>query len=259
MNLLPKGEKISAFEYQQVRKRVRNNVIGFRIPSTLSNRPLDRGSISFIKLFLQVLIIMADALHPKFAEQDLAKEPKKNIVISGSARGIGRCLARTFLQKGNRVFLIDFDEEELTHTVNVHLKQYSERVSSSLCNIRNVNEVRSTVAKAAKFFNNQIDVLINNGGIATPYWRDGKTMEDPLTIEEWQAMIETNLTGPFVMSQACIPYMKVATQDIPHMVSSKAGPCIILVGSFRAHQSDPNQEGYASTKAGQLGLMHSST
>lgn len=39
--------------------------------------------------------------------------------------------------------------------------------------------------------------------------------------------------------------------------NSEAGPCILHVGSFRAHQSDPNQEGYASSKAGQLGLMHS--
>lgn len=38
---------------------------------------------------------------------------------------------------------------------------------------------------------------------------------------------------------------------------SNAGPCILLIGSFRAHQSDPNQEGYASSKAGQIGLMHS--
>ena len=38
---------------------------------------------------------------------------------------------------------------------------------------------------------------------------------------------------------------------------SDAGPCIVHIGSFRAHQSDPNQEGYASTKAGLLGLMHS--
>jgi NAD(P)-dependent dehydrogenase (short-subunit alcohol dehydrogenase family) len=36
-----------------------------------------------------------------------------------------------------------------------------------------------------------------------------------------------------------------------------AGPCIILVGSFRSQQSDKNQEGYASTKAGEIGLMHS--
>jgi NAD(P)-dependent dehydrogenase (short-subunit alcohol dehydrogenase family) len=44
----------------------------------------------------------------------------------------------------------------------------------------------------------------------------------------------------------------VANQSI-----SDAGPCIIHIGSFRAFQSDPNQEGYASSKAGLLGLMHS--
>lgn len=52
--------------------------------------------------------------------------------------------------------------------------------------------------------------------------------------------------------------MKLAEgDDASHSDDSVAGPCIILIGSFRAHQSDPNQEGYASTKAGQLGLMHS--
>jgi len=61
------------------------------------------------------------------------------------------------------------------------------------------------------------------------------------------------------MSQACIPHMKVdgAGDSIENDEQSDAGPCIIHIGSFRAFQSDPNQEGYASTKAGQLGLMHS--
>jgi NAD(P)-dependent dehydrogenase (short-subunit alcohol dehydrogenase family) len=71
--------------------------------------------------------------------------------------------------------------------------------------------------------------------------------------------IETNLTAPFAVSQACIPYMKVddAEGPVESEEDSNPGPCIIHIGSFRAHQSDPNQEGYASTKAGQLGLMHS--
>lgn len=47
------------------------------------------------------------------------------------------------------------------------------------------------------------------------------------------------------------------SKDAAHHNESDAGPCIIHIGSFRALQSDPNQEGYASTKAGQLGLMHS--
>lgn len=49
----------------------------------------------------------------------------------------------------------------------------------------------------------------------------------------------------------------VGSDTAIHSTDSIAGPCIIHIGSFRAHQSDPNQEGYASTKAGQLGLMHS--
>jgi NAD(P)-dependent dehydrogenase (short-subunit alcohol dehydrogenase family) len=185
----------------------------------------------------------------------MADKPK-NIIVSGSARGIGRCLARTFLEKGHCVFLIDIDEEELEYCATVHLKEHSDRVSYAICNLRSVDAIRDTVAKAAKFFNNEIDVLINNGGIASPKWKDGKTFEDKETIGEWQAYIETNLTAPFAMSQACIPYMKHANHHASESIST-AGPCIIHVGSFRAHQSDPNQEGYASTKSGQLGLMHS--
>lgn len=103
---------------------------------------------------------MAD--EKKFEAQDPNSQPRKNIVISGAARGIGRCLSRTFLQNGHRVFLIDIDEEELDHTVKVHLKQYSDRLSYSLCNLRSVEEIRSTVLKAAKFFNNKIDVYAAN-------------------------------------------------------------------------------------------------
>ncbi|OCL15160.1 short chain alcohol dehydrogenase [Glonium stellatum] len=185
----------------------------------------------------------------------------KSIVISGGARGIGRCIARTFLTKGHRVYLLDIDEEELSHTTTVHLKKYYEfsKLGSSLCNLRDIADIRRKISKAAEFFNNRIDVLINNGGIATPQWKDGKTMEDPDTIDEWQAYMETNLTAPFAMSQACIPYMKAETSesgtDADHV--RDPGSCIIHIGSFRAHQSDPNQEGYASSKAGQLGLMHS--
>jgi ribonuclease Z len=185
----------------------------------------------------------------------------RNIIVSGGAKGIGRALSRMLLEGGHRVFIFDIDEEELQYTTKVHLKKYYEekKVEAAICDLRNVNEIRANVKEAAKFFDNSIDVLINNGGIASPQWKDGKTMEDPDTFEEWQAYINTNLTGPFAMSQACIPYMKSRQTDAKtgaHIIYG-AGPCIIHIGSFRAHQSDPNQEGYASSKAGLLGLMHS--
>ncbi|TKA76633.1 hypothetical protein B0A55_04927 [Friedmanniomyces simplex] len=185
----------------------------------------------------------------------------KTAIISGGARGIGRCLVRRFLERGYKVFIFDIDEEELEHTTKVHLKKYydAKAVESAICNLRDPEEIHHKVDQAAKFLDGKIDVLVNNGGIASPKWKDDKTMENRDTMGEWQAYVETNLTGPFAVSQACIPYMKVdgASHSIDHDSDSDAGPCIIHIGSFRAHQSDPNQEGYASTKAGQLGLMHS--
>lgn len=202
----------------------------------------------------------------KMTEAQKVQVPFKNIIISGGARGIGRALTRMMLEAGHHAYIFDIDGDEMEHTVKVHLKAYYEdgRLGFSLCDLRDIEDIRAKVKIAADFFNDRVDVLINNGGIASPYWKDGKTMENPDTLSEWQAYIDTNLTGPFAMSQACIPYMKARASDVElgaHMQnennSSPAGPCIIHIGSFRAHQSDPNQEGYASSKAGQLGLMHS--
>ncbi|KAF1345538.1 hypothetical protein BDV97DRAFT_303135 [Delphinella strobiligena] len=185
----------------------------------------------------------------------------KTALISGGARGIGRCLVRRFCERGYRVYIFDIDQVELEHTTKVHLKRYSDSgaLGSSICNLRDVEGIQEKVDVAAKFLGGSIDVLVNNGGIAAPHWKDGKTMADKETLSEWQAYVETNLTAPFAVSQACLPYMRhgVGSDTAIHSTDSIAGPCIIHIGSFRAHQSDPNQEGYASTKAGQLGLMHS--
>ncbi|KAF2735675.1 short chain dehydrogenase [Polyplosphaeria fusca] len=186
----------------------------------------------------------------------------KNIVISGGARGIGRAIARHFLEVGHCVYIFDIDEAELQHTTTVHLGSYykSGKIESAICNLRDIEDIRSKVTAAAKWFGNRIDVLVNNASVASPFWRDGKTMEDQSTWDEWQAYIETNLSSPFAMSQACIPFMKgegVGRGEAGQEKFGCAGLCIIHIGSFRAHQSDPNQEGYAASKAGQLGLMHS--
>ncbi|KAF1952157.1 short chain alcohol dehydrogenase [Byssothecium circinans] len=188
-------------------------------------------------------------------------DQSKNIIVSGGARGIGRALARYFLEAGHRVFIFDIQKEELEHATKTHLKKYYDegKAASAVCNLRDVNDIRSKVDEAAKFLNGRIDVLVNNASIASPYWTDGMTMENLSTFEQWQAYIETNLTSPFATSQACIPYMKSRESDASTGAQKMhgAGPCILHIGSFRAHQSDPNQEGYAASKAGQLGLMHS--
>lgn len=113
----------------------------------------------------------------------------KSALISGGARGIGRCLVRRFCELGYRVYVFDIDEEELSHTINVHLKQYSDAgtLSSSLCNLRDVKAISEHVKQAADFLGGNIDVLVNNGGIASPYWKGGKSMADMETLEQFQA------------------------------------------------------------------------
>jgi NAD(P)-dependent dehydrogenase (short-subunit alcohol dehydrogenase family) len=83
-------------------------------------------------------------------------------------------------------------------------------------------------------------------------------MADPETSSEWIAYVETNLTAPFHLSQALLPYMKTSkNRDERKSLRTGSSPCIIHVSSFRMLMSDPNQEGYASTKAGLIGLTHS--
>lgn len=127
-----------------------------------------------------------------------------------------------------------------------------------MCDLRNVEDIRKSAKQAGDFFDQRIDVLINNGGISNPFWKDDKSMDDFETATEWQAYLETNLSAPFLLTQAVLPFMKVS-KDRSERKQQRAGssPCIIHVSSFRMLQSDPNQEGYASSKSGLIGLTHS--
>ena len=86
-------------------------------------------------------------------------------------------------------------------------------------------------------------------------------MEDEETLDEWNKYIATNLTGPFILNQAVIPYMKQPTSEegsgAGMGTDTPLGGCIINISSFRAHFSDPDCEAYGSTKSGLIGLTHS--
>ncbi|KAI8935770.1 hypothetical protein NX059_007290 [Plenodomus lindquistii] len=207
----------------------------------------------------------------------------KNIIITGAARGIGRATARHLLSLplSHKIFIIDFDAPELEYCVHTHLSFYAPRVGYCIANLRSPAAIKAAIAKALEFFGTpRIDVLINNAGVARGFFNAGTgTMEDEATGEQWQAYIETNLSAPFYLSQAVIPYMKSAnsqpddtpgidratdlkrTQEFEQLPLNlhgedrlDEGGCIIHISSFRAHQSDPDCEGYAASKGGLLAL-----
>jgi NAD(P)-dependent dehydrogenase (short-subunit alcohol dehydrogenase family) len=150
----------------------------------------------------------------------------KTAIISGGARGIGRCLTRRFCERDCKVFVLDIDEAELTHTVRTHLKAYSERgmLGSRTCDLRDLDDIKRAIDEAAEFLGGRVDVLVNNGGwfpvldlilpvffgrgpflggglcscscswffsggIASPYWKDDKTMFDAEVMDQWKACV----------------------------------------------------------------------
>ncbi|TKA72456.1 hypothetical protein B0A55_06892 [Friedmanniomyces simplex] len=158
----------------------------------------------------------------------------KNFLITGAGRGIGRGLSRLLLQKGHRVFLVDVNQNELDHTVAKLAESHNrgEDFGAAICDLRKPGH---------------LDVLVNNAANTTGV--GGSHLAD-LKLEDWNASIETNLTAPMLMSQSCLPMLQKSAFR-PH------GGCIIHMSSTRAFMSESNNEPYAATKAGLLGLTQS--
>jgi len=169
-----------------------------------------------------------------------------NFLITGAGRGIGRGLGRLLRNKGHRIFLLDFDAEELKQTSKILRTYYPGTSVFGQCDLRNPSDIKAAAEDAHRFFDGKLHVLINNAANTSAV---GATPFENLSLEEWNASIETNLTAPMLMSQACLPMLK-------QTAGQEHGGCIIHMSSTRAHQSEPNSEGYAATKAGLIGLTH---
>lgn len=171
-------------------------------------------------------------------------DERKNFFITGGARGIGRGLAHLLLDSGHRVFLIDTNSDELNNTSTVLAKSHSlgKDFSLLLADVSDPSSVKKAVSQAKSLFGERLDCLINNaaytGGVG------GVALKD-MTVEEWNRSLQTNLTGPMLVAQACLPLL------------SAAKGCVINIASTRAKQSEPNNEAYSTTKAGLLGLTQS--
>lgn len=72
-----------------------------------------------------------------------------------------------------------------------------------------------------------------------------------LTLDDWNASLETNLTAPMLLTQACLPLLRKRTE------TRLQGGSVIFISSTRAFMSEPNNEPYSTTKAGLLGLSQS--
>ncbi|KKY24224.1 putative short-chain dehydrogenase reductase sdr [Diplodia seriata] len=197
-----------------------------------------------------------------------SSEAPMHYLVTGAARGIGRGLARSLLSKGHRVFLLDSNKPELENTLSLASSWAKPSSSSSspspafkgrVVDLADRAQLKSAVAEASTFFEDRLDVLVNNA-FATPHtWSGGRRMDDAddAVEREWDVKLAVGLTAPFLLARLCVPMLARAKTGEPGQQGRPAGGSIVNVASTRAHQAEPNHEAYSAAKAGLLGLTRS--
>ena len=131
----------------------------------------------------------------------------KVAVITGGARGIGLATAKTFIDKGWRVAIVDWDGKEL-QTLASTLPD----VLLLELDVSNPEHAQSIMSRTKDHFG-RVDALINNAGVA-----DFGAIEDT-TFERWRAVMSVNLDGVFLCSQAALPALKQTRGAIVNIAS----------------------------------------
>lgn len=159
----------------------------------------------------------------------------KVAIITGGANGIGYATAELFLQEGAKVAIWDIDEQKGVKAVTQWQAQ------SYDCKFDRVDTTKlSDVQEATQRVVDQygkIDILINNAGIT----RDSSMKK--MTEQQWQQVIDVNLTGVFNCTKAISPVMS----DNGYGRIVNASSIVALYGNF-------GQTNYVATKAGVIGM-----
>ena len=159
----------------------------------------------------------------------------RSIIVTGGGRGIGQATARAFAAEGADVLVLGRTVADLEDTV-AQITADGGQAWLQPCDVTDEAQVDDAVARAAARWD-RIDVLINNAGI------DDDTPFLEIDHARWRAVIDTNLTGVFLLSQAVAKEM------------AKAGRGVILhTASIDASGGDGPYAAYNASKAGLLGL-----
>ena len=157
----------------------------------------------------------------------------KVAVITGAARGIGLATTEKFLSEGWKVAMLDIDGK--TQDQSHRELQGRDNAISIPCDVSQTEQVAAAVKKIESRFS-RIDTLVNNAGIAV-----FKPVMDTNFVE-WTKVMETNLSGPFVCTQACVP-----------TILRGGGGSIVNITSISGVRASTLRVAYGTSKAA---LMH---
>lgn len=158
-------------------------------------------------------------------------------IVTGGSRGIGGAISRTLADDGATVAVLGLPiDRERTDLLRISLNGSAARVHFYEGNVGDFDECREAVDKVLAE-HGRVDYLINNAGIT----RDHTVRK--MTVEEWQAVLQVNLSGPFFMIKAVLDTM----------VAQGFGR-IVNISSVVGESGNFGQANYAAAKAGLIGL-----
>ena len=159
-------------------------------------------------------------------------------IVTGAGSGIGRAVALALVEEGYAVTLGGRRAEPLEETARKAVGKDG-RTLVVPADVTNADSVHALFATTVAAFS-RVDVLFNNAGINVP----GVPI-DELTVEQWQSVVDTNLTGPFLCTREAFAVMK---RQQPR------GGRIINNGSISAYAPRPHSAPYTATKHAITGL-----
>jgi 3-oxoacyl-[acyl-carrier protein] reductase len=156
----------------------------------------------------------------------------KVAVVTGAGRGIGKAIAIEYGTNGAKVCCISRSQEEINDTADFINKNNGSGIALS-CDVSNYNELDEVFQKIYKTYGG-VDIVVINAGIDCK----SRSVEES-DIEEWKAIMDTNLTGAYYTAKVAIPYIK-----------KQGGGKIITIGSGLGHKGRADNSAYSCSKAG---------
>jgi NAD(P)-dependent dehydrogenase (short-subunit alcohol dehydrogenase family) len=159
----------------------------------------------------------------------------KVAVVTGSTRGIGRAIADELAAAGATVVISGTREQDVARVVE-ELSDGGHKALGSACDVRRYDEVEALMSFAASEAGG-LDILVNNAGIGL------FAPVSEMSPEDWDRVIDTNLTGVFYCSRAAIPFL-----------SKRGGGVIINISSLAGKNAFAGGAAYNASKFGLEGL-----
>lgn len=164
--------------------------------------------------------------------------PAKVAIVTGAGSGIGKAVAHGLLGEGYAVVVAGRRRARLDDTVH-EAGPHAARALAVTTDVTDESSVRALFAEVEQRWG-RVDLLVNNAGVTAP----GVPI-DALTVAQWQAVIDVNVTGTFLCSREAVALMK---RQQPR------GGRIINNGSIAAHVPRPHAAAYAASKHAVTGL-----